>query len=386
MAVELPGEAGPAEELHHLDARLVARIGGRDPRGARGKREPGVFVRERPGRVPAVRAGDLEHRVEVRHAVLDGLERADRASEGVPVENLLAGEVERALRGAELLEGQEDRGPVEDPADEIPAVLAPAVEGFGGGGVEREARRGAGGVDRLLHRPGGPSEVREGKDEPPRIVARENEGDVRGRSVGGSDLGSRQRRIAAKSGPHVLRSDDTARLGEGEGPDPVAVREAGKVAVLLLVGPREEDRFRHRGGGDEGDRGEGPAELLGDQHELRMAEAASAPRLRDDRPEPAHLRGSFPELAAHGRLGLEDRAGEPEGGVVLEIVARGGPEELLLLREVEVHRDRLRAVVPAVQALGRVACMEGRAANPSSQAARRGRPSRHPSSRERKSR
>ena len=115
VAVELPGEARPAEELHHLDARLAARLGGRDPRGARGEREPGVVVRERPGREPAVRAGDLERRVEVRHAVLDGLERADGAAEGVPVEDLLAGEVERALGGAELLEGLQGPRPGRGP-------------------------------------------------------------------------------------------------------------------------------------------------------------------------------------------------------------------------------------------------------------------------------
>ena len=72
--------------------------------------------------------------------------------------------------------------------------------------------------------------------------------------------------------------------------------------------------------------------------ELRVAEAGPAPPFRDDRPEPAHLRRPRPELAAHQSVGLEDRAGEPEGGAVLEVVARGGPEELLLLREVEVHR------------------------------------------------
>ena len=101
--------------------------------------------------------------------MLDGLEGADGAAEGVPVEELLAGEVERSLGGAELLEGLEDGAPVEDPAKEVPAVpvSVTADERFGRRGVEREAGRGARRVDRLLRRPGDPFQLREGEDEPP---------------------------------------------------------------------------------------------------------------------------------------------------------------------------------------------------------------------------
>ena len=226
--------------------------------------------------------------------MLDGLEGADGAAEGVPVEDLLAGEVERALGGAELLECLEDRAPVEDPAEEAPAVPVSAGERLGRGGIEREAGRGARRVDRLLRRPGDPFEVREGEDGAVRAVPREHEGEVRGGSVRSTDLGPRKRPAGAESCPHVHRPDDAARLGEGEGPDPVPVREAGEVAVLLLLGPGDEDRLRHRRRGDEGDRGEGPAKLLRDEDELSVAEAGPAPRLRDDRPEPAHLRRPRP--------------------------------------------------------------------------------------------
>ena len=102
----------PPEELHHFDARLAARVGGRYPGGARGERQPGIVIGERPGREPAVGARYLQGRVEVRHSVLDGLKGADGTAEGVPVEDLLAGEVERALGRPELLEGLEDRAPV----------------------------------------------------------------------------------------------------------------------------------------------------------------------------------------------------------------------------------------------------------------------------------
>ena len=215
----------------------------------------------------------------------------------------------------------------------------------------------------------------------------EDEGEVRGRPVGDGDLGSGQSPVAMLHG-HAFRPDDAARLGEGEGPDPVSARKAGEVAAFLLVAPGDQDRLRHRRGGDEGDRGEGPAELFGDQHELRMAEAAAAPSFGDDRAEPAHFAGSVPELPAHGLLRFEDRTGELQGGAVVEVVAGGGPQELLLLGEVEVHRDRAGpgAPMPAGQAAGRVACIKGRSTNPSSQPARRGRVSRHPSSSDRKSR
>ena len=287
VAVELPGEARAAEELHHLDAREGARIGGRNPRGARGEREPGVVVRERPHREVAVRAGDLERRVEVGHAVLDGLERADRAAEGVPVEDLPAGEVERALGRAELLECLYDRRPVEDPAEQAPTVLVAvtAAEPLGRRSVERKAGRRARGVDRFVHGACGLPELGKHDHEASRIVPGEDEGEVRGRPVGHADLGSGEGSVAAMARAHALRHGPprAPRRGRGRRSVPPAASPE-KVAATLLVSTRDQDRVRRRGGGGEGDRGERPAELLRDQHELPRSRSRPRRTLRERPP------------------------------------------------------------------------------------------------------
>src|SRR5574338_822283 len=107
VAVVLPGEADAAVHLYHLLAGEVKGVRGRDARRRGGGRELRRVVRERPGPVVGVRARELDRRVELRHAVLQRLERRDRAAERPAVHRDVARDVERALRAADLLEGHD---------------------------------------------------------------------------------------------------------------------------------------------------------------------------------------------------------------------------------------------------------------------------------------
>src|SRR5947208_2597143 len=81
------------------------RIGGRDTRhGCRFAQDIAVAA-ERGGAEAAVGARQLDAHQHVGHQVLQRLERADRAAEGVALEAVAARRIERGLGAAELLEG-----------------------------------------------------------------------------------------------------------------------------------------------------------------------------------------------------------------------------------------------------------------------------------------
>src|SRR5262249_43414431 len=85
------------------------------------------------------------------------------------------------------------------------------------------------------------------------------------------------------------------------------------------------------------DRRERAADLLGDQHELEVAEARAAEALGDRGAEPTHLRDALPQRAVVGLVGLEHRATHRERRVLVEGVAGGLLDELVVLGEVEIH-------------------------------------------------
>src|SRR4029077_16361380 len=88
----------------------------------------------------------------------------------------------------------------------------------------------------------------------------------------------------------------------------------------------------------ERNRRERAAELLRDQCELEPAEAGAAEALRSRRPEPAHLGDALPERIAVGAVALQHAATHSEPAVLVEIVARRLLEQLLVFREIEIHR------------------------------------------------
>src|SRR5262249_32241229 len=137
VAVVLPGEADPAVDLDHLLARRLERIAGRRAEAGRGERQLVAPARQRPRRVVAVRACQLDLRVQVGEAVLDRLERRDRAPEGVAPERELARRIESPLRPAELLEAQHHGRAVEQLLDERGA-FARFAERLAGSGPERQ--------------------------------------------------------------------------------------------------------------------------------------------------------------------------------------------------------------------------------------------------------
>src|SRR5262249_15958727 len=95
----------------------------------------------------------------------------------------------------------------------------------------------------------------------------------------------------------------------------------------------EEDRRGER------DRRQRAAELLGDQHQLEVAETRPTLRLGHHGAEPAHLGDALPERCVVGHLlGLEDLPADVEAPLLREEFARGMLDELLFLGEFEIHR------------------------------------------------
>ena len=90
------------------------------------------IARERPGAVVGVGARQLGRDVDVGQLVLDGLERADRAAEGVALERVVARHLERSLRAADLLEGEQHGRAILHSPEQALAVAAAAPSGSAG--------------------------------------------------------------------------------------------------------------------------------------------------------------------------------------------------------------------------------------------------------------
>ena len=152
MAVELPGEAHAAVGLDVLLGRDVERVGRAHARRRRGHREVGRLGGERPRAVVRVGPRELDAHVHVHQLVLDGLERGDRPAEREAAERVLARHVERGLGAAHLLEGEQHGGPVEEPAEQRPA-LAGRAERLGRRALEGDAGMRARGIHGAHRRP-----------------------------------------------------------------------------------------------------------------------------------------------------------------------------------------------------------------------------------------
>ena len=105
-------------------------------------------ARQRPGAVVGVGARQLGGDVDVGELVLDRLERADGAAEGVALQRIVARHLERRLRAADLLEGEQHGGAILQ-APEQALALAGRAEQLGRRAVEGDARVRAARVDRL---------------------------------------------------------------------------------------------------------------------------------------------------------------------------------------------------------------------------------------------
>src|SRR5437899_2356956 len=100
-------QAQPAVHLRAAAGAQAERLGGRDARhGCRFAQDIAVAA-ERSGAEAAVGARQLDAHQHVGHQVLQRLERADRAAEGVALQAVAARRIERGLGAAELLEGDE---------------------------------------------------------------------------------------------------------------------------------------------------------------------------------------------------------------------------------------------------------------------------------------
>ncbi len=252
-------------------------------------------VAERPGAVVAVRPRELDLAPQVGQAVLEGLERGDRAAERVAAVHELLGDLEGALGAAELLEGHEHGRAVENPVGQGRALTGVA-EPRRGCALEADLRQRAGRIERAdggaLHAVA--LEIHQHQAHAAALL-RGDHREARHVAVGYRQL--RARELAAlEGGLDALGRVLPGLLGEGEGADGLAGRELRQVLLLLLIAARLQDRL----GGEVDARGERnrrqrAAELLGDHGELEIPEAGPAVLLGNHAALVAHLGGRLQE-------------------------------------------------------------------------------------------
>ena len=108
------------------------------------RRVPAEFVTRNGASLPTcavvgVRSCQLDRNINVGKLVFDGLERGDRPPECVAIQGISLGHVEARLRAADLLERREDRGAIDQLADD--GVTPRAFEAFSRRAVENETAR-----------------------------------------------------------------------------------------------------------------------------------------------------------------------------------------------------------------------------------------------------
>ena len=116
-----------------------------------------------------------------------------------------------------------------------------------------------------------------------------------------------------------------------------------------LLGAAAGHGTRHHVGGDQRTRSHEPAHLLGHEREVAQpcaAHAASAVVLGDEHRRPTQLGPLAPPVAVEARHRLGEGSHGGERALRLEEPSRGGPEELLVLAQLELH-DAPRPVRPS---------------------------------------
>ena len=130
---------------------IIEGLRGGDARCGRCERQFARIGRKRPGAVIGVGAGEFIVDIHVGELVLDRLERADGAAEGVARHRVILRHHEALIRTAHLLESGEDGRAVEHAARDRPA-FAGLAQRFGGCAVEFDLGMLARGIDGILVR------------------------------------------------------------------------------------------------------------------------------------------------------------------------------------------------------------------------------------------
>ncbi len=273
--------------------------------------------------------------------VLDRLERADGAAEGVALERIGLGHVERGLRAAQLLEGEEHGGAVEEAAQQRQAVAGRA-ERLCRRAVEGEARMRAAGVDGRdgfaphAERVEVEDEQREATLRRPR-AARGDDREIGDVAVGHGKLGAAQAAIDDARAQR-LGIDRARTLRQRQRADRRARRELRQVALLLRRAAGDEERFAGEiGRGRERHRRERMAELLGEHAEAQMPQPRAAIFLGDRRADPAHPGDLLPQCLVIGAGAIDDAARRAQRVALAQELARLVAQRFEIVGEVEIH-------------------------------------------------
>ena len=170
--------------------------------------------------------------------------------------------------------------------------------------------------------------------------AREHDGVVGIHAVDHRDLGARKL-AALEAGADGFRRHRAHAFGAREGSDQLAFRDLGQELRLLVFAAGREQRFReqiHRRGERHGR--QHPAQFLGHDAKLQIAEAEPAVILGDGGAQPAHFGHALPQRAVMAVLAFEHAADHLVGAFLGEELAGLVAEHLLIVGKVEIHGFR----------------------------------------------
>jgi enoyl-CoA hydratase/carnithine racemase len=345
VQVVLPGDRDPSVHLDRVTDHVHRVLGGRRLRGrGRNLRVPPT---DRPGPEVGRGAGVLDRDEHVGEHVLHRLERADRRVELAADLRVLRAQLECARGGARGVGGEQHRGTV-GRVDEDPSRGARRADGLEGCTLEHELGGSAGAV-----------ETRQVADLDSGLPAP----DHREARAGRIDEGHERDVGLGRFGDERDPADEAVRSRDGRGSEPGEGSEGGEQSTVgeageelgALRGRREriEDGGGQRGAPQERHRGEGTAELLGDDGLLEDPASASALGRIESEPEGPDLGEASPQRPID--CGATVVRGT-RSGVVREHSAEGEAQLLLLGVEAVLHVVGLQTIRP-----GQSACESRRA-------------------------
>ena len=225
--------------------------------------------------------------------MLDRLETADLAAERHAFQCIVTAHLQRAIRAADLLEGDQNGRTIKQDLEVRPAFAA-LSEPFGGGIVEGEMRLPAGRIDRVDGAAGNGVLRQIDEHEAKRVAfLRQHDCYVGDIAVEDRRLTSIQHAVGEGGPDRLLRQP--LPFGGGEAAD----RRAGgdlwqPFALLLRVAERLDGLGRKVDRREDRQRRKGAAKLLRDGAELEIAKAETAMLLRNRDPEKAHFGNAVP--------------------------------------------------------------------------------------------
>ena len=281
------------------------------------------------GRVPVEGAGGLDLDGHVDQLVFERLEVPDRHAELLARLGVLDAHLHQGRTGRKRVRRQQHEPRVPHPRRRIPALR----QGLARRAIEVEHVQASRAID-AAHGPDLDARRRT-LHQNQAAAGHPHDDHLRKRAVGHVQLAAGELPVAGEL--PLLGLPQATLLAERDGGDGISGGQPRQPGAPLLLAASQPDRQRGERVTEERPRCSGAAERLGRERQVDQLEAGATVLLGQVESREAELRHALPQGRIEARLPLEDLAHHRHRALVLEELGNRLLEQLLLVRESEVH-------------------------------------------------